>query len=402
MTLSDVVRYFGGYVWFSAEGGFPARLLSDAAALGLQITHAKREGEMLYAACPAAHYRYLRPIARKACMRLRIYRKRGIYFTLFPYRHRLGFPVGLVCAAILLSILCGRIWVLEVEGDMTPYRQEILEAVGENGIYVGCRIDAVDMQTLRLNALSTLEEMVFVSVNPTGCVARITVNERIPTPDITHFGQDISNMVAAREGRVLWMEVYSGRGAVAAGDGVAAGDLLISGAFQSASGNNYLRRAAGRVMAETTHTLSATIPLSEDIPSPTGRVVYRPFLRFLRWDVPLFCNTPLEGTYTVEEYHRFPRGNNLTLPLGLVDKRYIETANVTVHRTEKEATVLAEQALEQQIQQLTASGVTVVRETARTHNTDDTAHTLSVTLLCQEDIAREVPLNVDILPRVSN
>ena len=87
--------------------------------------------------------------------------------------------------------------------------------------------------------------------------------------------------------------------------------------------------------------------------------------------------------------------NDVTIPLGLIDTRYIQTNNVTVLHTANEAASLAEQALEKQIQALVASGVTVVRETARTNHTDDATLTLSVTLLCQEDIAREVPLVTD-------
>ena len=81
------LRFFYGYVQFTSEGGFPERFLSEAADNGLQITDTRRQGERFLASCPAAQYRLLRPIAKRACMRLKITRKRGMYFRLFGIVH---------------------------------------------------------------------------------------------------------------------------------------------------------------------------------------------------------------------------------------------------------------------------------------------------------------------------
>lgn len=395
-----MLRFLKGYVWFKGEGGFPEKLLSEAAAAGLSVTDSKRQGETLFAACPAGQYKRLRPLAKRACMRLRIYRKQGLYFRLFPYRKRAGMPIGLLLAALLLYILSGRIWVVQVEADAPVEESAILAAVEAQGVYPGCRIQNIDMRLLRLHALSDLEDMVYVSVNPSGCVARVTVNKREPAPSIQDFHAHFSNLVAEMDGRILSTEIYSGQAAVHAGDGVAAGTLLVSGTVESAAGNLYLRRASGRIIAETVRTLTVTVPLSEQVSLPTGEVIYRPYFRFLRWDIPLYSACPLEGEYAVTAYYRLPQTAALTLPIGLIDRRYSRVEQTTVQRTAQQAASVAEERLSAQLDALAKSGVKVTQQTDKAETVTADAYTVAVTLRCEEDIAKEVPLTLTNSPNL--
>ncbi len=387
-------RFLVGYVWFSAEGGFPERLLSDAAVAGIPLSDSRRRGELLIACCPARDYRRLRPLARRACMRMRIQRKSGLYFRLFPYRKRAGIPVGMALAAALLILLSQRVWIVTTEGNVTIDEQEILAAMETLGVYPGCRINAIDMEWLRAQSLSRLPALSYLSVNPTGCVARIAVTERDPTPSIQDFTQNYSNLVAARDGRILQMEVYSGQAAAVAGQGVTEGMLLVSGAVESASGNTVFRRAAGRVIAETTRALTVSVPLEEDPMLPAGKPHLRPVFRFLKWDIPLFGSGELAGDFAVAEYRHLPQNGELTLPIGLVNRYYTPLAPTRIRRTPDEAAVLAEQRLQQQKEALAGTGVALLGELERRVEKNDTAFTVTVICRCEEDIAQEVPLLV--------
>lgn len=381
-------RFLVGYVRFCAEGGFPADFLSEATAHGIRLSDTERKGERFYAYCPAKQYRLLRPIAKRACMRLRVVRKSGLYFRLFPYRRRAGLPVGLAMAAALLVLLTRFVWIVQPEGNVRLSDKRILETVAALGVYPGCRIDKVDMENLRMQALSGLPELVYLSVNPHGCVARVAVKEREGQPTIQDFSAPASNLVATREGRILSLRVYSGQAAVAVGDGVAAGTLLVSGAVESASGNVRLFRAAGEVTAETFHTLTVTVPATEQQLLPCGKAVYRPSLRFLKWELPLFGSGELQGTYAVAEYARQPQRNGITLPVGVIERAYTPLAETAVHFSPDAALVTAEERMAQKIGALAASGVTVVEQTARTADTENGC-TLTVTLRCEENIAFE-------------
>lgn len=386
-------RFFVGYVRFCGEGGFPADFLSDATACGIRVSDTKRVGERFYGYCPARQYRALRPVAKRACMRLRVVKKSGLYFRLFPYRRRAGLPVGLVLAAALLVLLSRFVWIVQPEGNVTLSDEKILETVAALGVYPGCRIGDVDMENLRMQALSGLPELVYLSVNPHGCVARVAVKERDRQPTIQDFSAPASNLVAACDGRILSLRVYSGQATVAVGDGVTAGTLLVSGAVESASGNVRLFRAAGEVTAETFRTLTVTVPETEEQLLPCGSVIYRPSLRFLRWEMPLFGSSALSGTYAVAEYARQPQRNGITLPIGIVERCYTPLGKTAVHFSPDAALLAAEERMAKKIDALSAAGVTVVEQTARTADAKNGC-TLTVTLRCEENIAVEKPLNI--------
>ncbi len=389
-----LLRFLYGYVRFTAEGGFPEQFLSEAAAAGLQITDTVRQGERFFASCPAGQYRLLRPLAKRACLRLKITRKYGAYFHVFPYRKRIGIPIGLVLAAVLLWVLSGRIWVVTVQADAAVDQIQIKEAVADSGVFVGCKIDNIDMQALRIEALSKLENLVYVSVNPSGCVARVAVSTRMPTPAVQYFNEGCSNLVATRDGRIVKTDIYSGKGAIAVGDGVTAGTVLVSGTVETDKGNLFLKRSAGRIIAETTHTLSVTVPFFETQFLPCGDPVFRPSLRFLCFDIPLFAHTPLVGRYTVNTCMRMPQNGEFFLPIGLVDTRYIPLAETAITHTKEQAGALAVHRLQADIAALTDSGVTVKKETARKTDVTPEAYTVTVTLLCEENIAKEIPIKI--------
>lgn len=384
-----------GYVYFQGEGGFPAQFLSDAHTLGLHISDTKRENETLYGWCPIREYKALRKPAKKACLRLRILRKSGLYFCLFPYRKRIGIPVGLVLGVLLLFSLSSRIWVVQVEKENTDLKDSvILSAAKDAGIFAGCDIQNIDMEALRLQMLSQLPDAVYVSVNPSGSVARVVVKGKEKQPSIQDFHQNFSNLVASMDGKILKTEVYSGQTMVKAGEGVTKGQLLVSGATFSDRGNTYLRRSAGKVMAETFHTLSAMVPFKETRFLPQGDVILRPFFRFLRWDIPLFDNSPLTGQFAVDAYYRLPRTKTVTLPIGWIDQRWQPLVPTEISFTAEQALFEADSRLAQQKQNLTVQGVKILEQTDKKVESAADGVTVTVTLRCEQDIAKEVPLTI--------
>ena len=72
MVLTPVLRWFPGWVWVEAEGGYPERLLNEIAARNMQVWGVQRRGESTRFCCFAREYRRLRPLARRACVRMRV------------------------------------------------------------------------------------------------------------------------------------------------------------------------------------------------------------------------------------------------------------------------------------------------------------------------------------------
>ena len=395
MQTKSILRFLRGYVYFHGIGGFPADFISSATAAGIDLTDTHLQGEEFFGGCQACDYCRLRPLARRAGLHLHILRKSGVYFKLFPYRRRIGLPIGAILAGILLFTLSSRIWIVAPLGNIQLSDAEVLETVRAQGVYVGCRIDSVNMEELRILSLHDLPRAVYLSVNPHGCVARVMVKERADTPEIQNFKSTVSNLVATMDGKIISTDVHSGQAAVQVGDGVSEGMLLVSGTVESASGHIALRRAAGNIIAQTTRTLSFTVPFYETVKLPSDTPVFRPALRFLKWELPLFANTPLDGVYHVEEYHHLPHFRDLTVPLGVVHRYYTPMQNTDIQHTYDEALLLLEQQYAAAAAALAVDGVDIKEQLSRKTEKTDDGVTLTVTLRCHEDIAKEILLKTD-------
>lgn len=180
MFIIRFLRWLLGWVEFEAEGGFPERLLNLAARGGIPLWDTGRRGVVLTARCFARKYKKLRPIARKAGVRLHVVRRHGVPFFRTCYRARAGLVAGLATYVVLLQILSQQIWVMQVSGNRKVSEADILSVMEELGVHKGGRMKDLDIQALQIEALQKLPDLVWLTVNPEGAIAHIEVAERQP------------------------------------------------------------------------------------------------------------------------------------------------------------------------------------------------------------------------------
>ena len=99
----EAVQLWAG-VAFSARGGNAEALLNEAAAAGLQLAALTPQPGGFDGRCAAWRYRKLAALARRQRVRLRICRRRGLFFRLRPLLRRRGLWVGL---ALFLPLVLG-------------------------------------------------------------------------------------------------------------------------------------------------------------------------------------------------------------------------------------------------------------------------------------------------------
>lgn len=385
--FSGWLRWFPGWVRVEGEGGYPERLLNELTRAEIAVWRVSCRQEWIRFSCLAGDYCRLRPHARRACVRLRVRQKHGLPFWAFRYRHRKGLAVGLCVYALLLGLLSSRIWVVQVTGNTVTPTQTILEEAERHGVVVGAPMKDMDIKGLQINGPDAVPTLSFITVNPGGCVARVEVTERSPTPEILDLSQP-SDIVALRDGRILWMEVRSGQRLVMNGEAVKAGTPLITGRVDSELGQK-LYRAYGEVWAQTQRQITVTVPLAYTRRVPTGEVVLRPTLTFLCWEIPLYSDGPLQAETQRETAH-FLQARGMTLPLGITNRYHLFTREERLARTQQQAAVLAQQQLAQQEKSLFADAK--YEELERQETLREGNYILTVTYRCEENIALEIPI----------
>ena len=388
-VVSRVMRWFPGWVRVEAEGGYPERLLNAMTLGQIAVWNVQRRGESIRFSCLAGDYRALRPLARKACVRMRLRQKHGLPFWRHRYRHRRGLLVGLALYIAVLALLSPRIWVIEVSGNTVTPTETILAVARERGVYIGARMDKVDVKGLQIGGTKDLPTVSFITVNPSHNVARIEVTEREESPPPLDLSQP-SVMVALRDGLILSMDVYSGQKLVKVGEAVAAGTRLITGRVDTEMGEK-LYRSYGEVWAETRRQITVSVPLTYQYTEPTGEVVCRPTVTFFWWQIPLYSDIPLQQETQQYQASHFLTIRDTTLPVGVTNTYLMPLKTITATRTETQAQVLAQAELAEKEAALFAPDS--YTETARQGGVVDGVYVLRVTYLCRENIAVEVPLD---------
>lgn len=391
--LAHIWRWFPGWVQVQAEGGYPERLLNRMTAAEIPVWGVHRGQERISFCCFARDYRRLRRPARSACLRMRVRRKHGLPFRLRPYRHRKGLLVGLALYGILLALLSGRIWVVQVSGNTDTTSSDITAVTEELGVRIGARIAGLDIKNIQITGLSRLPTLAWITVNPSGCVAHVDVMERRPTPQVLDLTQP-SDMVALRDGEILSVTVLSGQKAVKVGEAVRAGTVLISGRVDRmvAGGGTALQigRAYGEVMARTQREITVTVPLVYEKTVPAGEPILRPTVTFLCWQFPLYASTDAPQPSRLWRQEHFLQGNGLVLPLGISNEYIIPLTAVRQTRTREQAQALASSRLERQRQTL-FDGIEA-EEIDRREVWHGNEVSLTATYRCVENIAAEVPM----------
>ncbi len=387
-VIDGWIRFIPGWVRVEAEGGYPERLLNDLVLAGVPLWRVHRREEGVRFSCPASDYRRIRPFARRACVRMRLRHKRGLPFWWHRYRHRKGLLVGLCLYALILALLAPRIWVIEVIGNDKTSTQAVLAVAADWGVQRGAFMSDVDVKGLQMQGTDALDTVVWMTINPRGCVARVEVVERDPTPQVIDLSQP-SDLVAVRDGKILEVESRSGQMLVKPGEAVTAGTVLITGRGDVESGRGDTR-AYGAVWAETRRRITVSVPLKDSRMVSVGKPVVQPTFAFLCWDFPLYSSSALQGEYTRKEARHYLRVGERELPLGITVTTLQKMESHSFTRTPQEAKEEAQAQLTRQENALfLPDSYELISQSGRVK---DGQYVLTATYRCRENIAVEMPL----------
>ncbi len=390
--LLRFLRYLRGYVRFSVNGKFPERFLNITSSRGVRLWEVQRRGESFSASMYMSDYRRIRPLTRKANVRLKLSKKCGLPAFLSRNRRRVGPVIGACAFLLTVFIMSQFIWTVDISGLDTVSESEMRDLLRENGMYVGAFKPALDMQEISRAIMLEKHEVGWMAVNVTGSYASVEVKEEAPAPEVN----DISfpcNVKAKRDGVLLRIEAYEGRAAIAEGSGVIAGQLIISGVIEDELHGARLVHAGGRVIAETTHEARFALPATLSGLSPDGETAERLSLNLFGLRLPFGfgkVSSPYSASLEVTES---PAPLGVTLPVGTVTE-HVSALCESERKLDENS---AEELLRQQSVLYETFVLADCTVTARDYSLscEDDTYTLTVVYTCTEDIAVSEPIGTD-------
>lgn len=339
MFFIILMRILRGTLRIRVRGGFPERFLNLCAYRGIQIWGLKREEGVLWLHVMAHAYPGMRDIARRTGVQMRISEKHGLPFLFYRYRRRPGIPLGCVVFVGFLVFMSRFVWSVELTGLNTVDEAKIRATLQDLGLYVGAKITDIEAAPMRVELLLQHKELAWASINLHGSHALVELHEveQTPEPAKTDIPADIR---AKYDGRIISMEVYEGTAMVEKGEAVLKGDILISGKVEYASGDTAYKHARGKIVAETRHQFSESIPLKQVVTRRTGKSVTRRALSMFGVKIPFYLGS-VKGQYELESKVTPLILNGVRLPVEWGRGDYYFTHQVEILLTPGEAKELA-------------------------------------------------------------
>lgn len=324
-------------VRFTARNGSPEMLLTDAAAQGIHLYGISARPGGFCAHCAAWQYRRLAALARHRRVRLRVEKRKGLYFLLRPLLRRKGLCVGLVAWGLVLVWLQGFIWAVDDSSLTTGQRARAGAVLRSCGLQPGT---VVTEELLRTGEYALLESGEFSWASLNFEKGRLAV-EAAPAharPEIA--AGTLHGLRAKCNGTVLRTNLASGTMLVVPGQTVEAGQGLIGTAHSERDGTLIFAPAAGTVVAQLEWETNQSIPLAETLPQLTGanKANYRLF--FAGHSAALSPSAP-EGNGLCRTRHLQLEVFGLPLPCAVEETTFYAQQQKTLYRTEAQALTLA-------------------------------------------------------------
>lgn len=324
-------------VRFTARNGSPEALLTDAAAQGIHLYGISARPGGFCAHCAAWQYRRLAALARHRRVRLRVDKRKGLYFLLRPLLRRKGLWVGLVAWGLVLVWLQGLIWAIDYSSLTTGQRARASAVLRNCGLQPGT---AVNEELLRTGEYALLESGEFSWASLNFEKGRLAV-EAAPArarPEIA--AGTLHGLRAKCNGTVLRTNLASGTMLVVPGQTVEAGQGLIGTARSERDGTLIFAPAAGTVVAQLEWETNQSIPLAETLSQLTGKNTTNYKLFFAGHSAALSPSAP-EGDGLCRTRHLQLEVFGLPLPCAVEETTYYGQQQETMYRTEAQALTLA-------------------------------------------------------------
>lgn len=321
--LINVVRYAKGWVEFKAIGKFPERLLNITSRFGINLWNAHPCDGGLNASVSISDYRKIRPIARKAKVKIRITKKHGFPFFAQKYKPRIGIPIGAVAGLMLLLVLSNFVWSISVNGTKNVSDAKLLEILAESGVGTGTNKNKLDVQKIERNVLLQVDEIGWMSINITGSLVSVEVKEKAQKPQIDEI-LNPCNIKANSDGVITKINAKNGETVVKIGSGVTKGDLLVSGTTQTKLETTRYVHAKAEVFADVNSVKELSIAKQYNYFSLAENKTDRNRLQFLWWDFPFSISF---NSYENNAYSHNSQNlciNDVVLPLGIKTETDLE------------------------------------------------------------------------------
>ena len=395
-----------GYVYVHLTGYAPERFLNLCGKYNILLWDLQpaEDGYLFHISIEG--FKMLRPILKKTHTRVRILEKKGLPIYFFRYRKRKLFVAGLLLCISLLFYMSGFVWNIEVHGNSYLSEETILVFLEEEKAYFGTKKSSIDCAVLEEKLRSNYPEIIWTSIKIYGTKMTVDIQESLlPKDTYETVSDEICDIVAAKDGVIIYMITRQGTPVVAGGSEVKKGDCLVSGELVITS--DY-----GEVIAYLYECADADI--IAQVQYPYQQIISRSYQEkcyatdkkrnyiFQIGDIIIknpFIDEP-EGLYdvTVEDL-QLKLGSNFYLPVFFKKITYHSYELKQKEYSEDEIKALAEKEFLQYLQNLEEKGIQIIGKNVMIKKASQNQYLVTGTIDAYESIVSFRPTEIREITR---
>lgn len=218
MFFKILFYYILGYVNISVEGYFIERFINICISKNVLLWNLKRKkSSFLYASIGMRDFKKIKQIAKITKCRVKIEQKKGLPFLLHKYKKRKIFFAFLLIIVLFIFVISNFIWNIDVIGNTTIPKEEIIKNLEENNLHIGMLKNQVKTKDIINNIRLQRDDIAWLGIHLKGTNAVIEIVEADKKPDIIDENE-YCNITSDKEGIITKINVQNGTALVKQGD----------------------------------------------------------------------------------------------------------------------------------------------------------------------------------------
>jgi len=269
MNVSNINTYIKAVVEVEAQGFFVERLINLCRINNIKIWNITyiNQGTIRFKISPK-EFKKLKPFIKKSKCKIKIVKKKGIYFDMFRYRKR-KLAIYLMLVILVFSfVMSNFIWHINITGNEKIKTETIKNVLQDMGICIGKFKYLISKGEIADYIRANIYEAAWIGVDISGTTMNIVVKEKIISEeeDKTVLG----NIVSTKSAVISKIIAENGTARFKTGSYITEGSVAIEGVIESEHIEPIKVHASGILKGIVEYTFEKEYKYVEQIKEYTG------------------------------------------------------------------------------------------------------------------------------------
>ncbi len=241
------------------------------------------------------------------------------------------------------------IWNIEIEGNINISKEELIETLKENGLYIGISKENLDTKSVINKIRLNRDDIAWIGITVKGTNASIKIKETDKAPEVLDK-DEYCNIISDKTGMITKINVQNGTAVVKEGDIVKEGDVLVEGYVEGTyTGKRYVHSSAD-IEARVWYTKKVKANLKTKIQVPTGNEEKKYSLNIKNFQINFYKTLSKFQNYdTIDTRKKLALFSNFYLPIEIVKTVNKEYVMQDITYTPEELTKITAAKLEEEL-----------------------------------------------------